>query len=626
MNIQKIITSYVASPETNGSILISGPWGIGKSFYWRNTLKPAIEKIPVANKSKKYKCLYVSLNGVSDTQEILNQLLLEKIPVLKNKFVKVSGDLAPNVFKEAASWIGFSKVGNAFSRFWGWLKGIKFDEFMSFEDCVICFDDLERNNVQEKILGFINTYFVEKRNCKVILIGDESKINQEGSPYHKIKEKLIFRIVQFDPGLVGLQDLMKKYEDELFRKVLSKHADYLSHLQKETSNRNLRTWIFILDCLNQIFTQVPSLGKDENSELAKSTIFFTVLISIDFKAGVLHSHEADDFKGLERLMPNQYHQLVSESFAKHRRNQQQEGDDEKIAAKYEMAFYERNHIRNHEEYFFFPAIYKFVLTGEFDVIIYHNDVKSFEEFLQNRDRDKTSERISLQAMRQANWIKTDDELNQHYQTFLSHISAGDYPFYDYGWMYDITVTWIDDKLLQGDKHQLENIFVEGCNNALKRGEHQLPFISRDENARYTTTKSSQLGKIITAGIYNLEQVDEQNKQQEYVDAIKSDSVYFKDRYYYTDPFLYLNPKQLFELVTNELQAFNNLNRYLTKQLDNEHIGLTYKYEVELAEFHEKLKQWYTPDGSGVFIYIAKLVLWQCAELEKRIAHAKQKSE
>ena len=45
MDIIKIITDYVSRSDVDGAVMINGKWGIGKSFYWREKIVPAIEKI-----------------------------------------------------------------------------------------------------------------------------------------------------------------------------------------------------------------------------------------------------------------------------------------------------------------------------------------------------------------------------------------------------------------------------------------------------------------------------------------------------------------------------------------------------------------------------------------------------
>lgn len=93
MDIIKVICDYVKNDNAEGAILINGEWGIGKSYYWRNTVIPAIEKLENSNTNKNYICLYVSLNGLNKPEDIFNQLLLSKLPWTKSKSFKIASSL-----------------------------------------------------------------------------------------------------------------------------------------------------------------------------------------------------------------------------------------------------------------------------------------------------------------------------------------------------------------------------------------------------------------------------------------------------------------------------------------------------------------------------------------------------
>ena len=77
MNITNIIIDYVNTSDITGAILINGEWGVGKSFYWREKIVPILEKLTDKD-GIPYKCLYVSLNGITETIDIMAQLNLEK--------------------------------------------------------------------------------------------------------------------------------------------------------------------------------------------------------------------------------------------------------------------------------------------------------------------------------------------------------------------------------------------------------------------------------------------------------------------------------------------------------------------------------------------------------------------
>ncbi|MEP1489722.1 MAG: P-loop NTPase fold protein [Algibacter sp.] len=58
--IESIFEDYLNKEKTNYALLISGKWGSGKTYLWKNVLdKKATEK--------DFKPVYVSLNGINNS-------------------------------------------------------------------------------------------------------------------------------------------------------------------------------------------------------------------------------------------------------------------------------------------------------------------------------------------------------------------------------------------------------------------------------------------------------------------------------------------------------------------------------------------------------------------------------
>jgi len=133
---------HVLSDSSEGAIMINGDWGIGKSYYWRNIIVPELEKHENPSTGKKYKCLYVSLNGISKPEDIFNQIVISKLPWTKSKAAKIASSLGAIMFN-AAGKIPFvnQKAGEHST---DTFKSFKIDDFLNFKNNIICFDDLER--------------------------------------------------------------------------------------------------------------------------------------------------------------------------------------------------------------------------------------------------------------------------------------------------------------------------------------------------------------------------------------------------------------------------------------------------------------------------------------------------
>ena len=64
--MNSFILNYLKKDITGRAIMLSAGWGSGKSYYVKNKLKPFLEE----KYNGKYKCVIVSLYGLSDTSEI----------------------------------------------------------------------------------------------------------------------------------------------------------------------------------------------------------------------------------------------------------------------------------------------------------------------------------------------------------------------------------------------------------------------------------------------------------------------------------------------------------------------------------------------------------------------------
>ncbi len=64
--LNEFIGNYIENNKTNSAIMLSAPWGTGKSYYIQNELIPFLE----LKEEKKIKVIVVSLYGLKDVNEI----------------------------------------------------------------------------------------------------------------------------------------------------------------------------------------------------------------------------------------------------------------------------------------------------------------------------------------------------------------------------------------------------------------------------------------------------------------------------------------------------------------------------------------------------------------------------
>lgn len=166
------ICDYVRKPYTDYAVMLNGEWGSGKTYFWNNKLRSRLESIQV--NGKHYKTIYMSLYGINSLEEISKKIFIETNPMISKtlkKFVDTrQGNLIPEYVKTGLD------MANLFGSMNFNSDKVDFSKLFAIDDKILCFDDLERANVDViDILGYINN-FVEHDGIKTILICNEKEL------------------------------------------------------------------------------------------------------------------------------------------------------------------------------------------------------------------------------------------------------------------------------------------------------------------------------------------------------------------------------------------------------------------------------------------------------------------
>lgn len=268
--IIETIKEYVNDQSSNYAVLITGPWGIGKTYFAKNCL---FNKLKDANDEKNIH--YISLNGISDVGEIAKQIFYN-LEILKST-VNTALTLASN-FLPFLSNIDIKDIS-------------KFTEGYSIKlkNCTLIIDDYERCKCEQaEVLGYINQ-LVEHSGSKVIIIADEEKINDD--QYKILKEKVIGYTLRFESDyLTVIDDLNKKYLDiEELSGIINENKNRILNVAIHYNHYNLRTYLFFLTILKRIYGIYPE----------KSVISFLIdyifEISVRFKTNQTSEYDFETF-------------------------------------------------------------------------------------------------------------------------------------------------------------------------------------------------------------------------------------------------------------------------------------------------------------------------------------------
>ena len=218
--MERISEIVMSSPETELEhflgdpkqkvLALQGPWGIGKTFFWKDFIK---RKLPVV-KERAYS--YVSLFGTSSVDQAKNMIVAgagtagakKTSPLLAaarqaqklKRFMK-DVELPTPYGKQAGALVSniLSNVQESLIREW-----------------LICFDDLERKSKavpMSEIMGLIST-LKEHRNCRIVVICNQDQIvGEDLKDYDRFREKVVDRWLSYAPPLQSNLSLIFSAEE-----------------------------------------------------------------------------------------------------------------------------------------------------------------------------------------------------------------------------------------------------------------------------------------------------------------------------------------------------------------------------------------------------------------------------
>ena len=471
-HIEKIIEKYLKKENTQSAILINGVWGSGKTFYLKSQLKKIIER-------NNLKVIYISLNGMSSIDNLDHKLFLHLIPKLgenQSDLVKNIANISTNLANAATKLLFKTEATDL-------LKGSTVKSF-NFEKYCICLDDLERCKIPiDELIGYLSD-FTEHKNTKCLILADEKKIKKQKTnkkiahKYDKIKEKVISRVLNYDPELMDVfPKLIDKYKSKkIYYKFLKQNESLMISIFKELKVKNLRNLIFYLDTLESIHQYIKSIEQKYTEEV----LFTTAIFSIEFKKGSLTSKDSNDFKEFKEINKDWYSRILSNFLSSN--------NDEPRKKSSSELFYEEYLTERINQYFFYPSIYQFVLSGFLDN-------KKLKKELENREPEKISEEIiSFRKLLDYKFRELNDkEFDSLSKYVLEKAEEGFYWIYDYKQIANLYYHFIEKKLIDISKTDLEVILLNGLGISAKRKEFHLATF---ETLKHFNTPNSDTKKIL----------------------------------------------------------------------------------------------------------------------------------
>ena len=485
------ILDYIRSDYTDYAVMLNGEWGSGKTHFWNNKIRKKIESMQL--NGKRYTTIYMSLYGISNLEEISKKIFMETTQLMDKNLKKYMASKGQYTIPE------YAKTGIDMANFFGVTQnGNKLDygEFFSTDDKVLCFDDLERANVDViDILGYINN-FVEHDHIKTIIICNEKELatklkssnlemktfiatylldkqdelNKTDKPmvekiqdkiehvfdkandYERIKEKLIGETFEYAPKFdYIINGILMRYENnpDLIR-FLRENTGLIIATFHRSGTRNLRILKHALNDFKKVYEMVNKSYPNTNHRVMQTMLIFTIAVSFEIKAGKITKEKFINIKDNEEYKAI----LVSSRILMDNRQ-------------FYIKEFDQNYYYNFKsEYRFFKFIEYYVRTRIFDMKLFKENMETIRNTVDTENLPAYKRLLTEEY-----WKISDDEFEAVIEEILGDVKEGKIRLIDMVKIFAYFSHFSRKGLIEYDLKTLKSIFFNGMNIASLSSEY-----------------------------------------------------------------------------------------------------------------------------------------------------------
>lgn len=486
------ILDYIRADYTDYAVMINGEWGSGKTYFWNHKIRNKIESMQL--NGKRYKTIYMSLYGISNLEEISKKIFIETTQLMDKNLKKYMDSKGQVNIPE------YAKTGLDMANLFGVTQNgdkLDYSDFFATDDKVLCFDDLERANVDViDILGYINN-FVEHDHIKTIIICNEKELStklkssnlemktfiatylldKEGdlvkktdkpmveriqdtieyvfdkaNDYERIKEKLIGETFEYAPEFnYIINGILMRYEKypELIR-FLRENTNLIISTFNKSGTRNLRILKHALNDFKKIFDMVNKSYPNTNNRVMQTMLIFTIAISFEIKAGKVTK---DKFININS---NEEYKAILVSSRVFMDNRQ-----------FYIKEFDNNYYYNFKaEYRFFKFMEMYIRTRIFDMKVFKENM---EVIINTIDTDKLPAYKRL--LTEEYWKIADDQFNSVIEEIIQDVKEGKIKPIEMVKIFAYFSYFIKKDLINYDIKTIKTIFLNGINIASLTAEY-----------------------------------------------------------------------------------------------------------------------------------------------------------
>ena len=477
------ILDYIRADYTDYAIMINGEWGSGKTHFWNNKIRNKIESMQL--NGKRYTTIYMSLYGISNLEDISKKIFMETTQLMDKNLRKFMTSKGQETIPE------YAKTGIDMANFFGVTQSsnkLDYTDFFATDDKVLCFDDLERANVDViDILGYINN-FVEHDHIKTIIICNEkelstklkssnlemktfiatylldkqNELNKSDKPmvekiqdkiehvfdkandYERIKEKLIGETFEYAPKFdYIINGILMRYENnpELIR-FLRENTRFIINTFHRSGTRNLRILKHALNDFKKVFEMVNKSYPNTNNRVMQTMLIFTIAISFEIKAGKITKEKFININNNEEYKSL----LVSSRILMDNRQ-------------FYIKEFDNNYYYNFKsEYRFFKFIEYYIRTRIFDMKIFKDNMETIRKTIDTGELPAYKRLITEEY-----WKISDDEFNNVIEEIMEDVKQGKIRLIDMVKIFAYFSYFSRKGLINYDLKVLRAIFFNGMN-------------------------------------------------------------------------------------------------------------------------------------------------------------------
>ena len=456
---------------------------LGKTYFWNNKIKKKIESMQL--NGKRYTTIYMSLYGISNLEEISKKIFIETTQLMDKNLRKFMDANDQTTIPE------YAKTGIDMANFFGVTQNgdkVDYADFFSTDDKVLCFDDLERANVDViDILGYINN-FVEHDHIKTIIICNEKELStklkssnlemktfiatylldkqdelnktdkpmvekiqdkiehvfDKANDYERIKEKLIGETFEYAPKFdYIINGILMRYEKnpDLIR-FLRENTGLIISTFNKSGTRNLRILKHALNDFSKIYEMVNKSYPNTSHRVMQTMLIFTIAVSFEIKAGKITKDKFVNIKDNEEYKSI----LVSSRILMDNRQ-----------------FYIKEFDNNY--YYNFKAEYRFFKFIEFYVRTRIFDMKLFKDNMETIRNTVDTENLPAyrRLLTEEYWKIPDDQFGKVIEEIVEDVITGKIKLIDIVKLYAYFSYFSKKELISYDIKTIKTIFFNGMN-------------------------------------------------------------------------------------------------------------------------------------------------------------------